>query len=301
MRHILIGALVAVGIALQAQEKPSGDLPRFEVASVRPNKSGDRISRADYKGETVTITNRSLRDIIRLVYGIGELFALPQASVEGEPRWVDERYDIIAKTPGPVSSGVPPGVLGFGPPLNLMLQSLLAERFRFVARWETRERPGYALVLAAPDGRLGPNIRSSDVDCEAHRAAVAAGSIPPSPPRAPGEIAQRCVSSASGRRDGAYSHREFSLATQPIQTLVDRLAQSLGQPVIDRTGLQGRFDIRLTYSAELPAVVASEPSKRPVGPTLTDALRDQLGLKLEAQPVPAQVLVIDSVERPTPD
>jgi uncharacterized protein (TIGR03435 family) len=163
-------------------------------------------------------------------------------------------------------------------------------------------------MLASRDGDLGSNIQPSYVDCDAYRSAVAAGSLPASPPRAPGELVQRCISNASSRSDGAYVHYEFSLGTQPIQNLVDRLARSLRQPVIDRTGLSGLFDVRLTYSVEATraAIVASdglpltsEPSKRPVGPTLADALRDQLGLKLEARGAPTPVLVIDRLERPS--
>jgi hypothetical protein len=132
---IVLGLVAFSWEPTTGSQPPQPDAPkRFEIASIRPNKSGDRTSRADYKGETLTITNRRVRDIIRLAYGIGPYYTVPQATVEGEPQWVDDRYDIIAKTPGPVASGLPSGVLGFGPPLNVMLQALRVIRAR-TSRW----------------------------------------------------------------------------------------------------------------------------------------------------------------------
>jgi uncharacterized protein (TIGR03435 family) len=163
-------------------------------------------------------------------------------------------------------------------------------------------------VLASRDGRLGPNIHPSDIDCDAYRASVAAGTLPPDSPRAPGELVRPCVRGGGSRKDGAYVRYEYLLGTEPIQTLVDSLARSLGQPVIDRTGLSDFFNMKLTYWGEerrMAAVatdgqpLASEPSIRPDGPSLAEALRDQLGLKLEPQRVPVAVLVIDRLDRPS--
>src|SRR5215510_6974521 len=117
MRGRSVAVLVLCGVvALGAQN----DQPTFEVASVRPNKSGSRSSNAwSYKGETFTITNSPLRTIIRVAYGIDHIFVDPTVSVEGEPSWRDDRYDIVAKTPVPLPI-VRSGLQGPGPPLSIM-------------------------------------------------------------------------------------------------------------------------------------------------------------------------------------
>src|SRR4029077_1252725 len=139
------------------------------------------------------------------------------------------------------------------------------------AHWETRERAGFALVVAASDGHIGPNIQRSDVDCKAYRTefttARAAGKPLPLP--TPGWRGIICGTQGSTKW-GQEPAQELLLNTLPISTLVERLALELGQPIVDRTGLTGNFNIELTYWPEgrIDAV----------GPVLAEALRDQLGL-----------------------
>jgi uncharacterized protein (TIGR03435 family) len=151
-----------------------------------------------------------------------------------------------------------------------MLRRLLVERFKLVAHFETQERPVYSLLLARSDGRLGPQLKPS---------------APATEPAA--RFPSASVASGSARITGS-------------RVLMDNLALVLSssvftQQVVNRTGLSGEFDIDLRFTPD------SSPAGAPEFPSIFTAVQEQLGLKLEPGRAPARVLVIDSVERPTPD
>jgi uncharacterized protein (TIGR03435 family) len=185
----------------------------------------------------------------------------------------------------------------------MMLQSLLEERFKLKVHREVREQPIYALVAAQSLGRLGPHLAQSNVDCQA--AAVAgrkSPSAPPAPPK-PGERPQCGTHMGFGEiRGGA----------RPLTLLASMLAQVVQRPVVDRTELAGGFDFDLRWTPDtLPARPPGTPADQPFrmngveidpnGPSIFTAVQEQLGLKLEATRGPVDVLVVDHVERPTPD
>jgi uncharacterized protein (TIGR03435 family) len=152
--------------------------------------------------------------------------------------------------------------------LMLMLRTLLADRFKLAFHREQREVPGYRLVLVK--GGLKAQASAPDHDSVGR--------------------------SQRGRIEAdAYT----------LNQLAFKLAEVLQQPVIDATGIPGRYDFRLEWTADdmQPKAPLDEPRpvKRPEagGPTVFSALQEQLGLKLESAKVPAPVLVIDSAERPT--
>jgi len=185
--------------------------------------------------------------------------------------------------------------LGTAPPMAATAQpsfeSLLAERFNLSAHWETRERAGSTLVVAASDGRLGPNLRRSDVDCKAYhaesRAAREAGKPLPEP--TPGWRGTICATQAYQANPDPATR--LLMSTRPISALVEYLELHTRQPIVDRTGLTDNFDIELTY---WPEGRLDNP-----GPVLTEAVRDQRGLRLIPHRAPVDVLVIDRVQRPT--
>ena len=144
------------------------------------------------------------------------------------------------------------------------LRSLLEDRFRLRVHWERRELPVYALVLAKQNGELGPGLSPSTVDCakQPDRCSVRGGP-------------------ESGIQSGALTSDQ----------LTQLLGLVSGRIVIDRTGLQWPLAVRLEWSREF----ASDT------PSFFTAVQEQLGLKLESARGPVDVLVIDSVERPTPD
>jgi uncharacterized protein (TIGR03435 family) len=284
----LVAALAA---PLGAQERPS---PTFDVASVKPNKSGEARARFSVPPGRLAITNAPLRDIIRTAYQTSDF------QVVGLPTWAaSERFDIEASTRSAQTSPGRPLILGpGGPPLDvlLMLRALLAERFQLRVHTEMRELPAYALVLARRDKRLGAELAPSTIDCEALAAAALANpNAPPKPPR-PGQPPKCGMFGVPGRLEG-WSATLTELA-QMLTPLMDRV-------VINETSLPGGFDLKVTFTPPLlpqdPAPPATAQPLDASGPSLTTALEEQLGLKLNPTRRSLQVLAIDAVSRPLPD
>jgi uncharacterized protein (TIGR03435 family) len=184
-----------------------------------------------------------------------------------------------------------------------MLQGLLEDRFHLVAHKETREMPVYALVMANTDRKLGPSLRRSSVDCAAAVAAARArGAAPPPPP--PGELPS-CSSSLAPGNIVIRSQTMPQFAT--ALSMLTNTGSSLGRLIVDRTGLEGYYDVDLRFTPD--RIPNFGPGGPPQGlpPIDTDAasiyaaMREQLGLKLESQRAPVDVIVIDKVEKPTAD
>ena len=255
----------------------------FETASVKPNKSGDeeRFTRVD-PGGGLTVVNMQLRELITWAYQIQSF------QLEGGPGWIaSDRFDILAKPEREVPS------TGEQDPRRMMLRTLLADRFKLVMHKETKELPIFDLVLARQDGKLGPQLRPAAVDCAARAAAARAGTPPPSSgPPGPG-FCGTTMNPVSVRGGGA--------TMAMLASLLERAAKRL---VIDRTGLKGNWDLEVNYTpdrSQLPPGVELPSSIDPNGPSLFTALEEQLGLKLRPARGPVEVLVINSVQQPTPN
>jgi uncharacterized protein (TIGR03435 family) len=267
---------VTAVLSAQVPEPP----PIPYVASVKVNASDSEQSfTRRLPGGTFLASNIRLHNLIAFAYG------LQPFQVEGGPDWTREmRFDVTIKAEtnvGPVAIG--PTQIGLQ-----LARAVLAERFAFKAHRETRERPVFALVRARRDGALGPRLRRSGTDCAA-LALEAGSSGAPWPPRsADGRILCGLQTQGSTLTAGGYPMSEFQrfLTGQTQRT------------VIDRTGLTGAWDFELTFAP--PQLGADVTGDRDV-PTLFTAIQEQLGLKLDATRGPAEVLVIDRVERPTPD
>jgi uncharacterized protein (TIGR03435 family) len=207
--------------------------------------------------------------------------------------------------------------------MQAMMKTLLAERFRLVAHAETREMPILALVLARSDGRLGPQLKKSAVDCAA-LAAPQRGGPPPDGRGGPPPNGRRGDGSGlAGRGTPPPAGTAFSLGERPqcggrggfgqmiagglpISQFVTQLSQLTSRVVVDRTGLTGGYDIDLKWTPtpdQLPPGPPppgfEPPPVDPNGPSLFTALEEQLGLKLDAARGPVDVLVIDGIEPPT--
>jgi uncharacterized protein (TIGR03435 family) len=285
-----IMATVAVSMHLAAQSPPvPSDGPVFEVASIKPHptgRTGPTRSQAQPGGRFVA-ENIAVRLLI------GQAYQVPSYRLVGGPSWIEsESFDIDVKANGELSAR---GALR---PLDGALRGLLADRFKLVVHMETRRLPIYSLVMARADGRLGPNLtRSSITDCTAVLSAVPAapGGGGPPPPPAPGGKAPPCGVMAGNGTFSADS-RSLSQLAAIVSAMVDRR-------VVDQTGLTGLFNAHLTWTPDqMPQQLnPNAPPIDPNGPSLFTAVQDQLGLKLESTTGPVDVLVIDSVERPTPD
>ena len=265
-----------------------GSAAAFDVASVKPNKSGEPSVRFRLQpGGRLTAQNAPVQSLITFAY------AVQPFQLDGGPGWVrSDRFDITAKT-DPEVPPTPPGTVG---PIQLMMRSLLADRFKLKVHRETKDMPTYALVLARSDGRLGDQMTASTTDCAALIAARLQGATGPTPPAQPGARPQ-CRISTMG--PGIVSGDDVAMAQ-----FAQVLSQTMDRVVVDKTGLTALYSFRLEFTpAQLPpgGLPPGAPPIDPDGPSLFAALQEQLGLKLEAQRSPVEMLVIDSVEQPTPD
>lgn len=279
----------------------------FEVASVKPNKTGDnRVSIGIQPGGRYNASNVPLRQLIVQAY------ALQSQQLVGGPPWMTtDRFDISAKAPDgvmpapgapqPAPAGFPGGAMAGGPtPIQQMIRSLLADRFKLVVHTESRELQVYALMTTKADKTLGPKMTVSTTDCAALFARGRAGGPPPPAP-SPNDP----MTCGMRMNSGGLSAGDVTTAQ-----LAQSLSGSVQRIVLDRTGLTGRYNLNLSWTPEgmpqAPAGVAS-PNAPPVpavdsgGASIFTALQEQLGLKLESVRAPIDVIVIDSVEPPIPD
>jgi len=267
-------AVIALSGFLAAQSKDAS----FEVASIKPNKTGsDRVNIAPQPGGRFTATNVSVLDLIAIAYGTAGPF--PRSNILGAPSWLGrDRFDVLAKADGNPTRDE------FSP----MLRALLADRCRFVAHIEGRERPIYTLALARKDGTLGTGLRRSDLNCLG-----VPDSLPPGCEMlsVPGKLKARGASVQG--------------LTRMLTSWVDD-----HRDVRDETGLTGTFDMEMSWTpTRMPTVPADASpelaralqSVDPNGASLFTALEEQLGLKLVSGKDRTDVLVIDRVEPPSPD
>jgi uncharacterized protein (TIGR03435 family) len=267
-------------IALRAQV-PATDAkaPAFEVSVIKPTNVTGSAYTLNRPGGRFTAINISLRGLITRAY------RLQNNQVEGGANWVDsERFDIEAKAEGNASQTQ----------VLLMLQALLAERFKLRMRNETRQLPIYALVMARSDGKIGSRLRpSSEGDC-LKVPPLGGGPPPPSDRSHP-------FCGVLYTPTGYWTGRGVSM-----EALASNLARVVSRVVLNRTGLAGIFDMDLQWTDLMallqpgaPAADAPAPADNPT--SIFTALQEQLGLKLESTKGPVDVLVIDHVEQPTPD
>ncbi len=248
----------------------AGGAPAFDVISIKRNIDPNSATLfALPVGGRLRLVNQTARMLINSSYGIQDY------QIIGGPDWLrTERFDIdaiVEVTPLPTL-----------PQFLLRIRTLLADRFKLVMHAETRELPIYRLVRAHADGRLGPKIRPT--------------ACKPPDPTIPNSAANTGVggSGACGNRVGAFG---MAIGGNTMNGFANQLGRLpvVGRPVVNATNLTGSFDWELTW--------APDPSAGDGGAldavSIFTALQEQLGLKLEPSRGPVDLLVIDSVERPT--
>ena len=267
--------LVLSMTATHAQSPPAA--PAFEVASVRRNTSGTSrgTARIPDSGQ-VSIINAPLRMLIMQAYQVNNLSLVVAANHPLLERdlLAAPKFDVQAKP----SDDAPPGSQ------RLMLQQLLTDRFKLRARRETRMTPMYALTVMRK-GRLGPDLAPTQQSCAAWRTGIRANPALPQPRHRNGT--PLCYTGDVPRQPGVTMLRDAGPAAdiaRQIQGYVDR-------PLLDETGLTGNVEWTLVF--------ANTPNA--THPSILTAVEEQLGLKLEPRTAPYDVLVIDSVDWPTPD
>ena len=173
-----------------------------------------------------------------------------------------------------------------------MVQTLLRERFSLAARRETRELPIYVAVLSRAENRLGPGLHATPPEMTAY----CAGQRLPEGQRPPADPATFCGMRQSS---GTVQGRDV-----PLALLWRFVAQQAGRAIVDRSGLTGNVNFNLNWTPEqfanreTPAVVNGNTID-PNGPSLFTALQEQLGLRLDAQRGPVEVVVIEKIDRPS--
>jgi uncharacterized protein (TIGR03435 family) len=257
MRYAAVGtALLLAWIPLVAQVTLE---PRFEVVSVRPNKDAFASGGIRLSPNRLTAIANTLDELVLYAYS-----PLESTRLIG-PDWIRrERFDIVATAPEGRRFEE----------FQAMVRNLLVDRFKLRAHRESRRAQVYVLSLARPDGRLGPGLRRSTVDC-----------LKRDPP---------CYQRNQPR--GTY----HAIGSEwPSHLLMGELRVAVGTTVVDRTGLTGPVDIDLEWSD--PTASAADQAADVARPALVTAMREQLGIRLEPSMEPVDFLVIDSIERPTPD
>ena len=266
----LITVMALLSVPLIAQPAPQS----FEVASIKPVVGDPPLGGGGSAPDRYDDPDTTLHFLIRVAYDLFDY------QVVGGPEWVgSKRWAISAKAPVPVNRVS----------MRTLLRRLLEDRFALKAHLETRELPTYELVFVRSDRRLGPKIKPAAVDCMP----FLTGRRPMlESPRDRDDGFPLCSSGAS-MGGGMITPR---LNGQPLSGLIRTLEATLQRRVVDKTGLQGNYDIELTYLDERFQRQGADASG---GPALFTALEEQLGMKLQSARGPVEVLVIDSVSEPT--
>ena len=296
-------SLVACAVLAHSAQSAS-QLPSFEVASIKPTPPSELGLPGGAGGGPGSTnpgqfiwTNAFLRDLILAAYDVPE----PQAKgVLGLPAQAGERYNLVAKVPRGATRDQ----------LRPMLQRLLAERFGMIAHWEQKEVPSYRLIVARGGSRLRePEIPLTPADDPAQHPTLGfewptdkAGwpTFPPGIPRI----------GRFGRKGDAMVH--VTARMQTIGDLLQILSPFFDRPVVDETGLAGRYDFTLTFLPSDNSLSTSAPPASSSGqggvsegpneppPDIFAALASQLGLRLVSSKSSNRVLVIDKVNtKPT--
>ena len=262
-------------------------LPAFEAISVRPNVTEGRGGRGGgaFQPGRYVAQNVTLKTILRRAFGRegaggpNTTVDLFETQIAGGPQWLDEeKFDIIATT----AEATQPREM------RLMVQRMLADRFKLAAHWEKRELPVYALMKARADGQLGAGLTlKSEADCAALKRE---GPLPMPQPGVPAPLPPcGAIQFGPGQLIASGTPMDLfvtTLTNVPVVTGIDRM-------VVDQTGIKGAYAFTLRFKP------AGSPNADLERPELFTALREQLGLKLDATQAPIEVLVVDSVEKPT--
>jgi uncharacterized protein (TIGR03435 family) len=225
----------------------------FEIADVHASTRGGNpyMSGGVLRGDRFVIRNASMLDLIRTAYGIDDrtrIGADDNSKIVDGPNWLDtDRFDVVAKAPPDTSPGA----------VKLMLQTLLADRFKLVVHSDNRPLPAFVLSVAS---KGKPKLKDAD------------------PSGAPG-----CRSVPQDGANFLFSCRNITM--EAFVPALRAISYVMNSPVVDSTGLKGAFDFDIKWKGPPDPV------------SVFDAIDEQLGLKLEPNKAPMPVIVVDSVNR----
>jgi uncharacterized protein (TIGR03435 family) len=252
-----------ITIALGAYSVSAQTGAGFEVASIKlsdPAPGGMQIGVSP--GGVFTAKNVTLKALIRQAWDVRDF------QIVGGSGWLDtERYDIVAKGGGTSVSEDDVRKMtdqqrnDFKEQMLGKVRALLADRFQLRVHRETRELPVYGLVIS----KSGAKFQAA-ADNDVMRSGLTI-------------------------RRGDTGKTELTATRVPMASLVKSLSDQVGRTVLDQTGLQGNYDFKITYAPDMAATSETD------GPSIFTALQEQLGLRLDSQKGPVEVVVIDSAQK----
>ncbi len=262
----LNAALICTALCAQTAAQT---LAEFEVVSIKRHVTLDAGGGIQNLPDgTMVMINQPIGSIIRAAAPV------PVREVVGGPDWLNaERYDVTTKPPAGSTLAQRREMVG----------RMFIDRMKFVGHIEERERDTFALVLSRSDGRLGPNLKPSTLDCSPRPAGAPVASPTP-------------ASTERSRCGGSFGPGSIVSGGTTMDLLVQSLGGLAGGLVNNRTGLQGFYSVELTFA---PNGLASDDRRSDEPLQFLTALQEQLGLKLQPEKTMVPVLVIDSIERPS--
>jgi bla regulator protein BlaR1 len=269
---LAFGLVYASEIRTHAQSaEPPKPLPSFEVATIKPSNASTPGIRLQMTPNMFVTTNASTQELIRFAYNLRS-----NDQIAGAPTWVASKsFDIEAKEDEALVAELqklPPA--DNTDQVRLMVQSLLADRFKLKVTHQMKELPVYALVIA----RDGIKMKPSD------------------PAAGPGAQQQMIRMSGRGNLTGG------DVPISALTNALSRQPETGGRVVVDKTGLTGSYSWSLQWTPESAAPLgAPGPNVAPDSsePTFFTAIQEQLGLKLESQRAPVDTIVIEHIELPS--
>ena len=285
-------------------QTPGEPRPSFEVASIKPSATGNNfVSIGRAPGGRFIANNVPLKFLIQNAYRVRDFQVL------GGPSWITtDRWNVEAKAEeGSIPPQTGPPDPNVPDPMSIRLQSLLEERFQLKVRHESRELPTYTMTI----GKDGPKLKSVDAPPRPVPGQAPPPPPPPPPPGAKGELPANFTPPPGSIMIGPGN---LAGSAMTMTQLVNALSGLVGRTIIDKTDLNGYFDVRLQFAPETapgnplgpggPPLPGGPPigptgATDPQGPSIFTAIQEQLGLKLDSTKGPVDVIVIDSVQKPT--
>jgi uncharacterized protein (TIGR03435 family) len=278
-RRLAIVIFAAAGMAVVSPGWAQS--PAFEVVSIKPNHAGEGMMIRRLPGGKLSASNIPVKSLLQEAYGVKE------SQISGGPGWIDsERYDIEAKPDDAFADAEKK--LSRDEMIaqqRLMMQAMLADRFKLTLHHESKEMEVYALVVA----KNGPKLHEVTLP-------------PPETPRElpkPGDPLPKGGIWMRGRG-------QLDVTGAGMAQFVNVLSMQVGRIVLDKTALKGNYEFTLKWTPDegqghMPGGPPGDAAPPPdaSGPSIFTALQEQLGLKLESQKGAVDTLVIDHVERPS--
>jgi uncharacterized protein (TIGR03435 family) len=260
--HLMGQAAGLSGAAVLAQSASGAALPAFDVITVKPDKSDERPS-IDFDGGSFSATNFSVKMLVLFAYD------LKDDQLLGIPKWAEEmHFDMKAKV-----LDADPAVLQAlnNDQRRVIEQGILKERFGLTFHHETKVLPVYELVV----DKGGPRFQASKVEA--------------------GQKGANGLGAGSLHTNNHGGNADMTATAVGISSLVNVLARQLERIVVDKTGLTGRYDLKLTWSRDDGGAAAGDRT----GPSILTAVQEQLGLRLRPAKLPVETFVVDRVALPT--